>query len=80
MAEIYARLSNQNIFKYKTIFSARFDKRNEEGQTLDLTESYISLIISHNKTESDLLINIVRFASQEKLERQRIKDCGWTFD
>ena len=38
LAVIYARIINQYKFKNQTIFSARFDKQNEDGQLLDETE------------------------------------------
>ena len=38
---IYARLINQYKFKHQTVFSARFDKKDENNQLLDETESFI---------------------------------------
>ena len=38
MANIYARLTNQNKFKYQTVFSARIDKQDEDDQVLDEIE------------------------------------------
>ena len=38
LSVIYARLINQYKFKYQTVFSARFDKQDEDGQLLDETE------------------------------------------
>ena len=35
---IYDRLINQYIFRYQTVFSARFDKQDEDNQVLDETE------------------------------------------
>ena len=35
LAVIYARLINQYKFKYQTVFSARFDKQDEDNQVLD---------------------------------------------
>ena len=35
MATIYARLINQYIFKYRTVFLAKFDKQDEDNQILD---------------------------------------------
>ena len=34
LAVIYARLINQYKFKYQTVFSARFDKQNEDGEII----------------------------------------------
>ena len=38
MAKIYARIVNQNKFKYQTVFPARFDKQDENIQTTDEIE------------------------------------------
>ena len=35
LSVIYARLINQDKFRYQTVFSARFDKQNEDNQELD---------------------------------------------
>ena len=60
LSNIYARLINQYEFKYQTVFSARFDKQNEDNQVLDQTELFINLNINHNLTETDINnINIV---------------------
>ena len=40
LSGIYARLINQYIFRYQTLFSARFDKQNEDNQVLDETEFF----------------------------------------
>ena len=49
----YAKLMNQCKFKYQTVFSARFDKQDEDNQVLDETELFIYLNFNHNLTESD---------------------------
>ena len=48
---IYARLINQYKFKHQTVFSARFDKQDENNQLLDETELFIIsiLIITQQK-------------------------------
>ena len=48
MATIYARLINQYIFRYQTVFSASFDKQDEDNQVLDETEFFMILNINHN--------------------------------
>ena len=53
LSVIYARLINQYKFKYQTVFSARFEKQDEDNQVLDETELFINLNINHNLTESD---------------------------
>ena len=40
LSVIYARSINQYKFKYHTVFSARFDKQNEDNQVLDETELF----------------------------------------
>ena len=43
---IYARIINQYKFRYQTVFSARFDKQDENNQVLDETELFINLNIN----------------------------------
>ena len=77
---IYARLINQYKFRYQTIFSARFDKQNEDNQVLDETELFINLNINHNLTQSDLdNINVVS-SLEHQIQQQEMKDSGWRFD
>ena len=60
LAVFYARLRNQYKFKNQTVFSARFDKQDEDNQVLDETELFINLSINHNLTETDINnINVV---------------------
>ena len=80
LAMIYARLINQYKFKYQTVFSAKFDKQNEDGQLLDETELFINLNINHNLTQSDLdKINIIS-PLEFQIQQQEMKDSGWRFD
>ena len=53
LSVIYARLINQHKFRYQTVFSARFDKKNEDNQVVDETELFINLNINHNLAEAD---------------------------
>ena len=77
---IYARLINQYKFKYQTVFSARFDKQDEDNQVLDETELFINLNINHNLTQSDLdKINIIS-PLEFQIQQQEMKDSGWRFD
>ena len=57
LAVIYARLKNQYEFKYQTVFSARFDKQDEDVHLLDEAELFINLNINHNLTHKVILIN-----------------------
>ena len=80
LSVIYARLINQYKFKYQTVFSARFDKQDEDNQVLDGTELFINLIINHNLTQSDLEnIDVVSPFEHQK-QQQEMKDSGWRFD
>ena len=55
LSVVYARLINQYIIKYQTIFSARFDKQDQDNQLLDETEIFINLTINHNLPEVILI-------------------------
>ena len=80
LAMIYARIINQYKFKYQAVFSARFDKQNEDDQTLDETELFIILNINHNLTQSDLVkINLVS-PLEFQIQQQEMKESGWRFD
>ena len=59
MSIIYARLICEYQFRHQVVFSARFDKQDEDGQLLDETELFINLNINQNITQSDLIILIV---------------------
>ena len=76
----YAILLNQNNFKYQTVFSARFDKQNEDNQVLDETEIFIDFNINHNLTESDLDKIDLKTPLEHQIEQQEMKDSGWRFD
>ena len=52
-ALFYAKLINQNIFKYQTVFPARLDEQDEYGQMLHEIEICIDLNNNQNLTESD---------------------------
>ena len=80
LSGIYARLVNQNKFKYQTVFSARFDKQDEDNQVLDETELLLNLIISHILTESDLDNIDVKSPMEHKIQLQEMRDSWWRFD
>ena len=60
IAAIYATLFNQFKFICQTVFSARFDKQDEDGQILDENELFFNLSISQNSTQFDIDNVIVR--------------------
>ena len=76
----YARLINQNKFKYHTLFSASFYKINEEDQRNSHIELYINLKINNNLTESDIDNIDIRSQLEDKIQMQELKDSGWIFD
>ena len=77
---VYARLINQYIFKYHTLFSASFYKINEEDQRNNAIELCINLKINHNLTESDIDYIDVRSQLEHQIEIQETKESGWIFD
>ena len=80
LSVIFARSINQYKFRYQTVFSARFDKQDEDDQLLDETELFLNLNINHNLTQSDLdKINIIS-PLEFQIQQQEMKDSGWRFD
>ena len=77
---IYARLINQYKFKYQTVFSATFDKQDEDNQVLDETELFNNLNINHNLTQSDLDNIDIKSPLDDQIQQQQMKDSGWRFD
>ncbi len=80
MSIIYARLINQYKFKYQCVFSARFDKQNEDGLLLDETELFINLNMNHNLTQSDIDNINITFPLEHQIQKQEMKDSGWRID
>ena len=80
LSVFYARLMNQYKFKCQIVFSARFDKQDEDNQFLDETELFNNLNINHNLTESDLDKIDVRSPLEHQIQQQEMKDSGWRFD
>ena len=80
LAVIYARLINQYKFKYQTVFSARFDKQDEDGQLLDEIEFFINLNIKYNITQSDIDNIDIKSPLEHQIQKQEMKDSGWRFD
>ena len=80
LAVIYARLINQYIFRYQTVFSARFNKQDEDNLLLDETEIFINLKINQNLTQTDINnIDVVSPLEHQK-QQQKMKDSGWRLD
>ena len=77
---IYARLINQYKIKYQTVFSARFDKQNEDNQVLDEIELYISLNTNHKLIETDINKIDVKSSLEHHIQQPEMRDSGWRFD
>ena len=80
LSVIYARLINQYKLKYQTIFSARFDKQNEDNRVLDETEFFINLNINHKLTQTDIDNIDVKSPLELQIQQQEMIDSGWRFD
>ena len=77
---IYVRLFILYKFRYRTVFSARFGKQDEDNQVSDETELFINFNISHNLTESNLDKIDVRSPLEHQIQQQETKDSGWRLD
>ena len=77
---IYARLINQYIFKYPTIFSARFDKQDEDIHFLNETDLFKKLNFYHKLTETDINNIDIKSHLEHQIQQQEMKDSGWIFD
>ena len=77
---IYARLINQNKYKYHTLFSANFYKIIEEDQRNNEIELKINLKINHILTESVIDNVDVRSQLEHKIQIQETQESGWLFD
>ena len=80
LSVIYARLINQYIFKYQTVFSARFDKQEEDNQVLDETELFKHLNDNQILTQTDIDKIDVKSPLEHQIQQQKMKDSGWRFD
>ena len=79
LSVLYARLINQSKFRYQTVFSARFDKQDENNQVLHETELFINLNINHNLTQTDIDNIDIKSPLEHQLQQQEMKDSGWRF-
>ena len=77
---ICARLINQYKFRYQTVFSARFDKQDEDNQVIDETELLINININHNLTQTDIDKIDVKSPFEHQIQQQEMKYSGWRFD
>ena len=65
---------------FKQVFSARFDKQDEDNQVLDETDLFIRLNIIHSLTETDIHNIDILFPLENRIQKQEMKDSGWRFD
>ena len=72
----YARLINQYVFYYQTVFSARFDEKDEDNQVIDETERFINLNIYHNLTETDTDDIDKKSPLKHQIQLPEMKDIG----
>ena len=80
MATFYAGLIYQYLFKYQTVFSARFDKQCEDGRMLDEIELHKKLNINQNLSESEIDKIDLKSPPEHQIQKQEIKNKGWRFD
>ena len=80
LSVVSARIINQYKFKNQAVFSARFDKQDEDNQVLNETELFISLNINHNLTETNIDNIDVISPLEHRIQQQEMKDSGWRFD
>ena len=62
------------------MFSATFDKQDEDDQVLDEIEIIIFMDTIRNLAESDKVNIDVRSQPEQKVQSQISKDSGWRFD
>ena len=80
MVILQARFNNQNLFKYQTTISARFDKQDEDNQLLDETALFINLNFNQISTESDMDKIDIKSPLANQIQQQELKHFGWTFE
>ena len=80
MAIIYGWILYHYKFKYQGVFSARFDKQDEDDQMLDEIDLFINLKINHNLTESDIDETDGKSQFEYEIHQQEMKDLGWIFN
>ena len=76
----FARLLNQYKLKHQTVFSARFDKQDEDNRVLDETDLFLNLYINHNLTETDIDEIDMKSPLENHIPQQEMKDSGWRFN
>ena len=67
---------NHFKFKNQTVFSARFDKQDEDNQVLDETEIFININLNHTSTESDRDKIDIKSPLEHQIQAQEMKNSG----
>ena len=80
LANINARLLNQYRSRCQTVYSATFDKQNEDDEVLDQNELYLNLDNNRILTESDIDNIDIRSQLEPKIQTRETKDSRWRFD
>ena len=80
LSSIFPRLIKQFEFKCQTVFSARFDKQDEDNQVVDETELFNTLNINRNLTQTDIDNIDIKSPLEHQIQQQEMKDSGWRFD
>ena len=80
MATIFGKFLNQNKYKYQTVFSARFDEKNEANEMLDELESFINLNKNQKLTERGVIHTNDRYPLDHQMQNQVMNDGEWRFD
>ena len=80
MAASYDKLITRHKFKCQTVFSARFDKQDEDGQLLDEIVLKINRNINLSSTEQDNNNIDINSPLEHQTQNQGTKDSGWRFD
>ena len=71
------KLENKYKFKNQTVFTARFDKQDDEDQMPDDFELKINFSSNENLTQSGIDNIHIRYQSKKKrLQSQEMKDSG----
>ena len=76
MAQIYARLIDQNKLKYEIVFSANFIKENENGLTSEEVVQFITCKDNRNLTRTDINDFDLNDQLKAQIENLEMKDSG----
>ena len=80
IANIYARLVNENKFKYQLSFLALFIEYGEEGEITSQKELPIILSITENLTQSDLSNIDNQCSLENRIQNIEMKESGWNYE